>query len=300
MSEKNSSRRPSQEGPNASYADVPSPPRAELNEHSLAHFFSEVDGPYVSTRPAGGEQKLTWKCSNMPVRNGFKLPIPVDLAGTVVEYKFNTHDYDIGFSVEFQTINEEGERQLDVILVPERYDSHIEPFVQQVQLEQPGTLILVWDNSYSWWYEKQLSYSVTLQAPSVSGFEKARCERALSYFNGCLEALRGASQKRLHCKSMKTQLSTELSDLTLKIEQLNLQLSEKTNELEKVIEEDEMLQQKIDSCKQKITGFTFRLFPAPILSCILSYMDVRTDEWALVCRDWAYFIKALATSTEQS
>mmetsp|Transcript_32235 Transcript_32235/g.42509 ORF Transcript_32235/g.42509 Transcript_32235/m.42509 type:complete len:289 (+) Transcript_32235:46-912(+) len=270
-------------------------PSAAMNEGNgvfLEKYFREVDGPFAM-RQKDVEPNLTWKCTNMPIKTEFRLPIPVDIAGSIIEYQFQTLEYDIAFSVELETLNDDGERESNVISEPERYDSHIEPFVQQVQMDQPGTLILVWNNSYSWMREKQLSYSVSLQVPSLIGIDKAKCDRALTYFNECIEMLGSETEMKDQLVASKSELSTELSDLKIQIEQLTRTLAAKTTDLEEVMKEETLCAQKIELCKLKLTGFTFRLFSTPILSNILSFGE-SSDKWALVCQDWASIISSFS------
>jgi hypothetical protein len=58
-------------------------------------------------------------------------------------------------------IGRNGEEQLIIPL--ERINSDIEAFSDSVRLSEPGTLILIWDNSFSWWHKKELSYSLQIE-----------------------------------------------------------------------------------------------------------------------------------------
>lgn len=260
----------------------------------LQKYFEDVDGPFLGTRTTSAEQNLTWKCSHMPVKQTFRLPIPVDIAGSIVEYRFQTFDYDIGFSVEFETLDENGTLQSNIVLEYERYDSHVEPFIQEIELDQPGTLVLVWDNAYSWLREKQLSYSVTLQAPSPVGIDKAKCERAYSFFSECVTSLTTSTLKQEKLKQHKSNVTKELTFITKQIEQLNQELSKKTEQLQNVLEEEVCVQEELELSKLKIAGFSFRLFSAPILCHIFSFGGLpQKAQWVLVCADWSSIIASM-------
>jgi hypothetical protein len=58
--------------------------------------------------------------------------------------------------------------------------------------QQDGTLYLEFDNSYSWFTPKQLSYSVELYQPAFSLADHSRCSRSISLLASTVEDSRRA------------------------------------------------------------------------------------------------------------
>jgi hypothetical protein len=51
----------------------------------------------------------------------------------------------------------------EILIPPGRVQSDEEPVYESVTLEAQGTLILLWDNSYSWLHKKELSYTLQIE-----------------------------------------------------------------------------------------------------------------------------------------
>eukprot|EP00640_Fibrocapsa_japonica_P003940 CAMPEP_0113943752 /NCGR_PEP_ID=MMETSP1339-20121228/27330_1 /TAXON_ID=94617 /ORGANISM="Fibrocapsa japonica" /LENGTH=354 /DNA_ID=CAMNT_0000948697 /DNA_START=47 /DNA_END=1111 /DNA_ORIENTATION=+ /assembly_acc=CAM_ASM_000762 len=310
----------------------------------LDRFFREIDGPYLY-RKNDVEPKITWKCSKIPVKQEFRLPIPITVGGTVVEYRFHTHENDISFALEYHTMDEEwiaqragedwnnddeadedeeegedrgaaggkgkaagaganggqGARMVEeVILEAERYNSHIEAVAQQVQLDRPGTLVLIWDNRYSWFKEKLLSYSVDLHVPSVRGIERAKCERALAAFDACQDDLRAAQHEERVCEERKKQAAQKVAATRRDIERLSQQLADLTATLEGEMRLIGQQAQRANLRKRQLRGLTFRLLPLALLGRILAFADPKTDQWAVVCSDWHAVISGLEQEKQKT
>jgi len=89
---------------------------------------------------------LSWKSSGTPVRYLFKLPVPVDTAGTHVTYRFASDEFDISFAVFFLGVEEDA--KMEIVLPAARVNSHQEPVSGDITVHRPGTVILLWDNTY--------------------------------------------------------------------------------------------------------------------------------------------------------
>jgi len=119
-------------------------------EHEYRKHLAELDAALTAAVPQAGlpchTHDLAWKSSGTPVRYFFKLPVPVDTAGSHVAYRFASDEFDIGFAVFFQGA-EEGAK-LETVLPSSRVDSHVEPVSGDITVHRPGTVVLLWDNSY--------------------------------------------------------------------------------------------------------------------------------------------------------
>lgn len=92
---------------------------------------------------------------NVPVTNktvGKQFSVSLSVSeGNVVMWSFRTKNKDIGFSVEFN----------DIIVLPyQRHQSHQTKVDGEFEVTGPGTVVLIWDNSYSVMRSKLLEYSV--------------------------------------------------------------------------------------------------------------------------------------------
>ena len=97
--------------------------------------------------------------TNVVISEEWVLPVPVANAHTLVSFTFQTTGGDISFSMVFIGLNGEEE----VLIAPRRLQSDTEPVNEALRLEAAGTLILLWDNSYSWLHKKELSYSLQIE-----------------------------------------------------------------------------------------------------------------------------------------
>lgn len=97
--------------------------------------------------------------TNVVISEEWVLPVPVANAHTLVAFTFQTTGGDISFSMVFIGLNGEEE----VLIAPRRVQSDAEPVHEALRLSAPGTLILLWDNSYSWLHKKELSYSLQIE-----------------------------------------------------------------------------------------------------------------------------------------
>jgi hypothetical protein len=87
------------------------------------------------------------------------LPIPIAAPYSTVKYEFCTENGDIVFSIVF--VSDEGEET--IISAPERVNSQEEPVSGTCQLDSPGTLLFLWDNTFSWFNSKSLTYAVEIE-----------------------------------------------------------------------------------------------------------------------------------------
>ena len=61
-------------------------------------------------------------------------------------YRFASDEFDISFAVFFQGI--EKDSKMETVLPAARVNSHQEPVSGDITVHRPGTVILLWDNTY--------------------------------------------------------------------------------------------------------------------------------------------------------
>ncbi|RQM20024.1 hypothetical protein B5M09_004288 [Aphanomyces astaci] len=122
----------------------------------------QIDTP-ARPRTMSAPQMLTWHSSHAVVAAAgkFELPVRVEHAGSELSYTFNTKDMDINFSITFAGTTSE-----EYMVHPTRCASHESTIRGCHKVPGPGTVVLVWDNEYSWINSKELSYHVGLAQTS--------------------------------------------------------------------------------------------------------------------------------------
>ena len=102
----------------------------------------------------------------------FILPIMVSKAGTTIHWVFHTNTYDIHFGI--AKLNENNER---VWIVANTAYPPSDPQQGKVVIKEPGNYFLVWDNTYSWFHEKSVFYSIETIMPEPTVDEQVTCAR---------------------------------------------------------------------------------------------------------------------------
>ena len=120
------------------------------------HFFEALDAGFKGIDQASNEP-LIWKCEGMSVQHRFELPIP-SLAGSVCKYSFSTTIGDISFAVEYRCKGRPDEKIFENSRVP----SDQEPIAGTFKSVREGTLIFIFDNTFSWYNPKVLTYRIEL------------------------------------------------------------------------------------------------------------------------------------------
>ena len=99
-------------------------------------------------------------------RSYVQVPIAVREPRSILSWIFKTERYDINFAIYFQTGNET--TQLECVLSLHRYDSHLVPAKGDIICITPGIYILSWDNTYSWFHNKQVQYICNIIDPNTT------------------------------------------------------------------------------------------------------------------------------------
>ncbi|CAM9718426.1 unnamed protein product [Discosporangium mesarthrocarpum] len=246
----------------------------------LEAFFTEVDGDFHRRRR--DVQPITWKSSNTPIRKTFSLPIPIELRGTVVDYRFNTMENDIQFGVFFSS---EGEKATEAVVELKRFDSHIDPVTGTFHLAHPGRLTLVWDNSYSWFNGKTLAYSVILHVPSILATETAKCVRAARALEEGMQVKHQSRARAEELTKEEVDVAASIKELEAKLEVLQAKLAGEEEHLMQLTKEKAEMKSSERLACRKIEGLGFRVMMTGTLRRTLSFAGP-DDEWASVCRDW--------------
>mmetsp|Transcript_42409 Transcript_42409/g.76444 ORF Transcript_42409/g.76444 Transcript_42409/m.76444 type:complete len:290 (+) Transcript_42409:114-983(+) len=212
----------------ASY--VPSP--SLLTSDDPEPLLTQVDGPSLVN--FNGKPSV-YQAKSVPValRAKFDVPIHVTAGGSVVEYEIATDDYDIAFGVT-------AEREEGVTNVKEsaRVDSQLETVTGKFLVGSvPCALIFSFDNEYSWFREKKVTYKITVTLPRTENVVKGRRLRAKK----ALEVVKKDSQEMAERYETATQ---KRSELEADVKKLEKELAEKKKSLDVVSTEEKWLEKK--------------------------------------------------------
>lgn len=87
------------------------------------------------------------------------LEIPVSVAHSTVNYSFITTPGDVSFGLSFIPTN--GGKEVE-LFSSQRVPSDVEPITGSYKISTEGTLSFSWDNTFSWFTTKKLSYAINV------------------------------------------------------------------------------------------------------------------------------------------
>lgn len=227
----------------ASY--VPSP--SLLASDEADPLLSQVDGPSLvnfNSKPSVYQAKAV----PVALRAKFDVPIHVTAGGSIVEYEITTDVYDISFGVT-------AEREEGVTNVKEsaRVDSHLEPVSGKFLVGSvPCALIFSFDNEYSWFREKRVTYKITVTPPRTTNIIKGRRLRAK-------KALEAVTNDKKEIEERYETAVSERSTLEKEVNKLEKEIEEKKKTLSKTAREEEWLEKKRSVRSEQIKMLNQRL-----------------------------------------
>ncbi|KAL7507117.1 hypothetical protein ACHAXN_004323 [Cyclotella atomus] len=228
----------------ASYVPSPSLLASEDPEPLL----SQVDGPSLTSDLIKTPSVYQAKSVPVALRAKFDVPIHITAGGSVVEYEISSELYDIGFGVT-------AEREEGVTTVKEsaRVDAHLEPVSGKFLVGSvPCALIFSFDNEYSWFREKKVTYKITVTPPKTENVIKGRRLRAK-------KALEIVTKDREEMEERYETAATKLTELELEVEKMEKELAEKKNSLDVVTKEESWLEKRREVRDKQIKMLNQRL-----------------------------------------
>jgi len=209
------------------------PPAAVLNDVSPQALIASIDGPSLASYDRNAS---VYTARNIPVavRSKLTVPIYVTNSGSIVDYALESKYYDVGFGIA-------AERNDGATTVVElsRVDSNVAPVIGRfLVLSVPCALVFTFDNEYSWFREKSISYRITITPPDLKHLVHARKVRAKIALQHLLED-KQTTEKRLEI------IASKRTSLLEEIELLEREMAEKRKTLHAMTSEEEGLIQRI-------------------------------------------------------
>jgi uncharacterized coiled-coil protein SlyX len=189
------------------------------------------------------------------ISSSFSLPIPIAASYCTVTYEFFTEGGDINFSLVFIGYDDEVEQ---VIHEPKRVISDEDNIYASCQIDCPGTLIFVWDNSYSWFNNKSLTYAVEIQQDDIESAKRPRVAEAKTTIQKLSHRSVEIKSKMAHVDEEVSTLSTEVTELEETIWKLKKQLAYKKKFLKSTVLEKRELSAAMAQCQQMTPAVCIR------------------------------------------
>ncbi|KAL3780840.1 hypothetical protein HJC23_011089 [Cyclotella cryptica] len=205
---------------------------------------TQVDGPPLSSSLLQSPSVYQAKSVPVPLRTKFDVPIHITAGGSVVEYEISTQDYDIGFAVT-------AEREEGVTNVKEsaRVDAVTGKFLVG---SVPCALVFSFDNEYSWFREKRVSYRITVTPPRAENVVRGRRLRAK-------KALEVVGEDRRVVEERYERAVEKRVELEEQVKRLKKELAEKVKSLDVVVKEESWLEKRREVRDEQIKMLNQRL-----------------------------------------
>jgi hypothetical protein len=209
------------------------PSLAVINAPTAQPLLDQVDGPALSTYQTALN---IYSAKHVPVklRDRLDIPIFVSVAGSIVEYSMETEYYDISFGITAQ-------RDDGIVEVKEnsRVDSHLAPICGKFLVASvPCQLVFTLDNTYSWFREKIVTYTIKVLPPAIDTIKAGRRRRAKA-------ALKVVAQDRTSAEERLAHATTQKNALLKAIQHIEKELMDRRSSLETVEMEETWLKDRV-------------------------------------------------------
>ena len=237
--------------------------------------FAELDEGFNNFDDKSRNPPLLFKSTNQNIQTGgeFMLPIPV-LSGSSVSYQFSTTDGDILFSTSFSCVDESEE-----VSPPVRVASDVQPIVGKFKASREGSLVLKWDNSFSWFTAKLLTYQIQLYQPAFTTADSARCLKSRALLSSTVADIRLAESNLTHSKNELSALGDEIPALEEKLAALRTLLRDKKARLNDAYSKAEETSARIEANLEKKNGLCMRYVIVTYTMAMYTYEYM----WKCVC-----------------
>ena len=242
-------------------------------------FFRSLDNVFINFNDTEKNPPLLLKSTDCFVQKFFELPVPV-LAGSTVKYQFSTSGGDISFMTKFWS-----KGGSDVIFEPTRVPCDVEAYTGQYKATKDGTLILFFDNSFSWFTPKYLTYNVEIFQPAFTAADNARCLRSKSMLRACVEDTKKSELSLAASREKMNDLNAVIPTMEKRLAILQAELDAKKATLDKAYREAEEMAARIEANLERRDGLCIRVLNKKLLAEVLKYLGPESSA-RVVCKYW--------------
>lgn len=247
--------------------------------------FDSIDSGFKNIALSGEEvTPLVWNGTNVCVQYLFDLPIPL-LKDSILQYDFTTVGGDICFSYTLTTVDQKTMKESkEVILEPCRVSSDSTNTTGTYKAASDSLLTLTFDNSFSWFTSKLLTYSIKLYQPALTVADNMRSTKCQYLLHTIVHDIK-VSEKRL--LSNQEQIITYRNDIPMledTLLRLKKELEIKKATLVEAVSEAVELKSRIALNYEKKNGLFIRCLSKSIMMMVFSYLDCSDVRY--VCKYW--------------
>lgn len=166
-----------------------------------------------------------------------------------------------------------------------RVPSDIENIKGSFKSDMDGVFVFIFDNKYSWFNSKLLSYTVNLFQPAFTLADSNRVKQSYRLLQTTIEDSRRAQIRLISAKERFCNLDVEINSLEARIASLNNDLQNKKRILIVAKEEVDEMNERIAYNLEKRDGLCIRCLDNKALGNMLSFLGKNEDSY-LVCKYW--------------
>lgn len=240
--------------------------------------FKSLDVPFINFNR--NIEPIIWQCKDILVQSVYELKIPA-LAGATIKYTFSTTIGDIMYSTEFVPDGQGPELITESMRVP----SDVEPIKGSYKAELNGTFVFLFDNSYSWFNPKMLTYNVQLFQPAFTIADNNRALQSYRLLQNTKADVQLAKIRLSNSEERVKHVDSEISNLEIKMLTLQKEIENKKISLQKAYQEVDEMNKLVKYNEEKKTGLCIRCLDKKGLSNVLAFAG-KTPGTYLACKYW--------------
>ena len=198
---------------------------------------------------------LVFRASDMLLQKVFELPIRVTQPGSTILYSFSTVQGDVSFAAYFVSVDS---RPMETVIEPHRVPSDVENITGRFKAGREGTLVIKFDNSFSWFTPKYLTYLIEMSQPTGTIADNHRCNRSRALLNMLIEETPRLSSELLQSLKESSSIRSEILDLEVQMKQLQLQIDDKKSALQQAMNRVIYIENRMESNKDRKIALCIR------------------------------------------
>lgn len=241
--------------------------------NDLRSLFQNLDAPFFRF-DRNKIEPITWQAKEFPVQIHHEVKVPA-IAGSTVKFSFSTQNGDINFSLQYIT----NKNMTEIIREAIREPSHIEAIKGSYKADYDGVFVFVFDNSYSWFTDKLLTYNIQLVQvrilttillyccvlienffiqPAFAMADANRAKQCRKLLSSMSEESKKAKLQLISAKERHVTLISDIASLESRIQALTIELNNKKAIVDAAQKEVDETSQRIKYNEDKKMGLCIR------------------------------------------
>jgi hypothetical protein len=254
----------------------------------VAALFQSLDAPFIRYDKKKVDP-IVWQAKDFVVLAKHEVKVP-SVAGSTVKYSFSTVNGDISFGLQYMTSS----NVVEVIRETMREPSDVEPIKGFFKADYDGVFIFIFDNTFSWFTDKLLSFNIQLFQPALALADTSRALQCRRLLGTLSEESKRAKIRLVQCKERSFTLTQEIGSIESRISELQEELNKKQALVAAATKEFHECSKRIEYNEAKKTGICIRCLEKKTLSHVLSYLGKQSEAY-IVCKYWKSLIDDLSS-----